>query len=348
VINGSPRISVTELAAGDYFRWDEFVTSCPEGTFFHLSGWKRVIEKEFGYRTYYLLAQRDNVVAGVLPLTHVKSRLFGSRLVSNAFATYGGPVAEDDESRRALEDQAVELMEKLGVPTLEMRTVKPHRSDWPTKSDLYVTFRRPIDPSLERNLKSIPRKQRAMVRKGIRNELRSEIDDAVDRLYRIYAESVHNLGTPVFSKSYFRILREEFATSSDIVTVSSSGRAIASVLNFYFRDQVLPYYGGGRCEARTLAANDFMYWEVIRRGCERGCRLFDFGRSKVGTGSYAFKQNWGFEATPLAYQYRLTEGQQIPELNPLNPKYRLFIAAWKQIPLPVSKLLGPAIVRQIG
>jgi FemAB-related protein (PEP-CTERM system-associated) len=200
----------------------------------------------------------------------------------------------------------------------------------------------------ESNLKSIPRKQRAMVRKGIHNELRSEIDDSIDRLYRVYAESVHNLGTPVFAKSYFRILREEFQTSSDIVTVLWSGRAVASVLNFYFRDEVLPFYGGGVRVARALAANDFMYWEVMRRACERGYRVFDFGRSKIGTGSYAFKCNWGFEPTPLVYQFRLAAGRSVPDLNPLNPKLRIFIAAWKKLPLGVATRLGPLIVRGIG
>ena len=130
---------------------------------------------------------------------------------------------------------------------------------------------------MEYNLKLIPRKQRAMIRKGIKNKLRSEIDNSVERLYHIYAESVHNLGTPVFSKSYFRILREEFSACSDIVTVTCEGRAVASVLNFYFRDEVLPFYGGGVRAARALSASDFMYWEVMRRACERGYRNFDFG-----------------------------------------------------------------------
>src|SRR5204863_9550033 len=144
-----------------------------------------------------------------------------------------------------------------------------------------------IDPAVERNLKLIPRKQRAMIRKAQSNQLQSEIDTEIDRLYDIYAESVRNLGTPVFGKSYFRLLLEEFSDCSDILPVTSEGRAVASVLNFYFRDQVLPYYGGGGHAARALAANDFMYWEVMRRACEQGYRLFDFGRSKLGTGSYA-------------------------------------------------------------
>lgn len=260
----------------------------------------------------------------------------------------GGPLAADLDSLRALEAEAVRLMEALSVPVLELRDFSASRADWPQRSGLYATFRRAIEPSVERNLKLIPRKQRAMVRKGIHNGLRSQVDDDIDCLYRVYAESVRNLGTPVFAKSYFRILREEFSRSSDIVTVSYNGSGVASVLNFYFRDEVLPFYGGGVRAARTFAANDFMYWEVMRRACERGYRVFDFGRSKIGTGSYAFKCNWGFQPTPLIYQFRLAPGRSLPDLNPLNPKLAVLIAAWKRLPLAVATRLGPLIVRGIG
>jgi FemAB-related protein (PEP-CTERM system-associated) len=281
-------------------------------------------------------------------LTHVKSLLFGSSLISNAFGVNGGPIAEDRDSLQRLEAEAIRLMDVISAPVLELRGFSATRADWPSKTDLYASFRRSIDPSVDRNLKSVPRKQRAMIRKGIANNLQSEIDDDIDRLYRIYSESVHNLGTPVFSKPYFRILREEFRKYSDIVTITFNGQAIASVLNFYFRDEVLPFYGGGRRVARALAANDFMYWEVMRMACERGYRVFDFGRSKIGTGSFAFKRNWGFQPTPLVYQYRLAAGHALPDLSPLNPKFRALIALWKQLPLAVATRLGPMIVRGIG
>ena len=167
-------------------------------------------------------------------------------------------------------------------------------------------------------------------------------------LHRAYAESVRNLGTPVFSRRYFDILLDAFGDAADIVTVLDGGQPIASVMNFYFRDEVLPYYGGGTAQARQRAGNDFMYWEVMRRAAERGFRLFDFGRSKVGTGAHAFKHNWGFTPAPLHYRYKLAPGAAIPDHNPLNPKYRLFIAAWKRLPLPVANLLGPPIVRGLG
>jgi FemAB-related protein (PEP-CTERM system-associated) len=342
------RVAVRGFRTGDEQRWDDFVLAHPGGTFFHLSGWKRVIERAFRHPTHYLIAERSGMVTGVLPLTHVKSLLFGSSLISNAFAVRGGPVAADEESLRALEGEAVRLMEALAVPVLELRDFSVSRADWTSRSDLYVTFRRCLAPSIERNLKLIPRKQRAMVRKGIRNKLRAEMDDTVDRLHRVYSESVRNLGTPVFAKSYFQILRKEFAECSDVVTVVHNGTAVASVLNFYFRDEVLPFYGGGLRAARSLAANDFMYWEVMRRACERGYRVFDFGRSKVGTGSYAFKCNWGFEPAPLVYQFRLAPGHAMPDLNPLNPKLAAFVAAWKRLPLILTNRLGPLIVRGIG
>ena len=162
-------------------------------------------------------------------------------------------------------------------------------------------------------------------------------------------ESVRNLGTPVFPKRYFDLLLKTFPEHSDIVTITTGeGKPVASVLNFYFRDEVLPYYGGGTSDARRLAANDFMYWEVMRRACERGCRVFDFGRSKIGTGAYDFKTYWGFEPTPLVYQFKLAPGQKIPELNPLNPKFALFVKLWKKLPLAVAARLGPPIVRGLG
>jgi FemAB-related protein (PEP-CTERM system-associated) len=341
-------VSVRPFRAGDEPRWDEFVRAHASGTFFHLSGWQRVIERAFGHRTYYMIAERGPAVTGVLPLTHVKSLIFGSSLISNAFSVRGGPIADDLETLNRLEAEAVRLMDAIGVPVLELRDFSAGRADWPSRKDLYASFRRSLDPSVEDNLKSIPRKQRAMIRKGMLNKLKSEIDDDVDRLYRVYAESVRNLGTPVFSKSYFRTLREEFSTCSDIVTIISNGQAVASVLNFYFRDEVLPFYGGGVGAARALAANDFMYWEVMRKACERGYRKFDFGRSKIGTGSFAFKRNWGFQPIPLVYQFRLSPGTSIPDLNPLNPKLRMFIAVWKRLPLTVATRVGPSIVRGIG
>ena len=240
-------------------------------------------------------------------------------------------------------------MRKLDVPSLEFRHLEPPGTGWPEREALYFTFRRPITGDAEADLKAIPRKQRAMVRKGIKNGLTSVSDGDTDRLHHIYAQSVLSLGTPVFSRKYFRLLGEIFAAERDVTTVLHEGEPIAAVLNFHFRDEVLPYYGGGTRAARALAGNDFMYWEVMRRaGAERGARLFDFGRSKAGTGAKEFKEHWGFEAQPLHYAYQLRPGARLAEHNPNNPKYRLMIAGWRRLPLRVANLLGPPLVRGLG
>ena len=341
-----------ELDAGSEAAWDGFVRAHPDGTFFHLAAWRQVIARAFGHATHYVFAERDGAVVGVLPLGQVKTLLFGNTLISVPFCVYGGPLAADAEAGRALADYAAGVMDRLRVPVMEFRLRQPldwlDAEQWPTKPDLYVTFRKPFGASDEANLKDIPRKQRAMVRKGIDRGLSSVIDASADRLHGIYAESVRNLGTPVFARRYFQILLDVFGPEADVVTVMDGDEAIASVLNFYFRDEVLPYYGGGRTIARERYGNDFMYWEVMRRAASRGHTMFDFGRSKLGTGAFSFKKNWGFTAAPLHYRFRLAPGAEIPDLNPLNPKYRMFIAAWKRLPLPVANVLGPPIVRGLG
>ena len=332
--------------------WDAFVRARPDGTFFHLAAWRQVIERAFGHRTHYTLAERDGAIAGVLPLAQVKTPLFGHSFISVPFCVYGGPLAADAETASALAAHAAGLMRKHGAPVLEFRCREPQawldETEWPARPDLYVTFRKPFTGDDEANLKAIPRKQRAMVRKGIDRRLSSVVDATPDRLHAIYAESVRNLGTPVFARRYFRLLMDCFPDATDVVTVLDGEEPIASVLNFYFRDEVLPYYGGGRAIARDRYGNDFLYWEVMRRAAARGCSTFDFGRSKLGTGSYAFKKNWGFSPEPLHYRFHLAPGAGIPDLNPLNPKYRMFIAAWKRLPLPVANAIGPHIVRGLG
>lgn len=340
-------LAVRPFRAADDARWDEFVSSCPEATFFHRAGWKRVIERAFGHRTHFLLAESDGHIEGVLPLAEMKSLLFGHSLGSLPFCVYAGVAAVTQRAREALDTAAVALAEQLQVDHLEYRNIHPRHADWAGK-DLYVTFRKKIDPDPEKNLAAIPRKQRAMVRKGIKAQLEADVDSDTGRFFRAYSESVHRLGTPVFARRYFDILREEFARDSEILTVTSKGETVASVLSFFFRDEVIPYYGGGTHRAREVAANDFMYWEVMRRACERGFRVFDYGRSKRGTGSYDFKKNWGFEPQPLHYEYRLVRARSVPDHNPLNPKYKLFIAMWQRMPLALANLIGPHVVRNIG
>ena len=214
---------------------------------------------------------------------------------------------------------------------------------------LYVTFRKPILPEEEANLLAIPRKQRAMVRKGIKNGLVAQIDADAGRFFALYADNVHRHGTPALPRRYFDALQREFGADCDILTVADpAGRPLSSVLSFYFRDEALPYYAGDDVAARELAANDFKYWELMRRACAKGLKTFDYGRSKQGTGPFALKKNWGFEPTPLHYEYRLYKRDAVPQNNPANAKFKLMIETWRRLPIGVANWLGPYVVRNLG
>ncbi len=340
-------MQIKELDQRSITRWDQFVENCPEATFFHKAGWKEVIERSFGHTVHFLYAEEKGEICGVLPLGHVKSFLFGNALISSPFCVYGGIAANSKQVRGALDNAACELARKLDVDYLEMRNRKEQVTERPRKA-LYVTFRKELDPDPEVNLQAIPRKQRAVVRKGIKSGMVSVIDDHVDRFYQAYGESVRNLGTPVFSKRYFQILMEVFSDCSEVQTIEFEGKLVASVMSFYFRDEILPYYGGGTSEARSLKGNDFMYWELMRRATEKGVKVFDYGRSKEGTGSYRFKKHWGFEPKPLHYEFELINATEMPDINPMNPKYKFFIEMWQKLPLSISMMIGPWISKNLG
>jgi FemAB-related protein (PEP-CTERM system-associated) len=324
------------------------VERCVESTFFHRIEWRDLIEDIFGHRTHYLVAEQAGAIVGVLPLARVKSLLFGDALVSLPFAVYGGAAVDDEAARSALHRAAGDLARDLGVQHLELRDRNPAEPEWP-RQDLYVTFRKVLLPEVEANLLAIPRKQRAMVRKGIERGLISSIDERVDRFFDLYADNQHRHGTPPYPRRYFEALRSVFGRDCEVLTVmDGAGRPLSSVLSFYFRDEVLPYYAGDHERARAMAANDFKYWELMRRAVERGLRVFDYGRSKRGTGSFDFKKNWGFEAQPLSYEYLLLRRDGIPQNNPANPKYRAFIEVWRRLPRPLANALGPSIVRNLG
>lgn len=338
---------VRRMGEADRARWDAFVRTHPAASFFHLSGWERILREVFRHPTHYLYAERGDAIVGVLPLAEVRSRLFGHSLGSLPFCVYGGIVG-DDAAAAALEAEAEAMARALGVQHLEYRNLESRHADWP-RQEIYVTFRKAIGSDDEANLLAIPRKQRAMVRKGMRNGLSSVLDGDVERFFALYADNVLRHGTPALPKAFFVRLLEEFQGACSVLTVNNEGgQALSSVLSFRFRDEILPYYAGDAPAAREAAANDFKYWELMRRAAADGVRLFDFGRSKLGTGPCSFKKNWGFEPQPLHYEYRLYRRDTVPQNNPLNPKYRAFIALWRRLPLPVANALGPLIVRNLG
>ncbi len=286
-------------------------------------------------------------LAGILPLFQINSFIFGKYLLSTPFAEQCGPLADSEKSALELVGSAGEFAQKQGQDYLELRNHRP-LPELPSK-DLYYGFQREILSSLEENLKAIPRKSRRMVRLGIKNGLQASTGHhLLPRFYHLLARNFRLLGTPVFSYAWFEHLLNSFGNKALVMLVQDrEGMDIAGVLSFFYRDRVLPYYAGSLIEYRNLAPNDFMYWKLMEYAWENGYKVFDFGRSKQGTGSYSFKTHWGFEPDPLFYQYILHKKKEIPNISPTNPRYQLQIRIWRRMPLSLTRIIGPRISKYL-
>ncbi len=331
-------------------RIDSFVAEHRDSTLFHRPQWSRMVEAGCGQKVAGLIAEQRGVLVGWLPLTKVRSRLFGSALVSAGFGTGGGILAENERTAGQLAEAAWNSAVEAGLGSAELRG-GPVPEGWTATSGTYSGFTRELPSDEEALLRSIPRKQRAEVRRSMTLglEIRRGRDESLRRaFYSVFAESVRNLGTPVLPKALFDSALDLFGDSAEILLVSKDGRPVATQILFHFRETCLSYWGGGTSEARALRGNDLVWFEAMREAIQRGFTIADFGRSKVGTGPWARKRNWGFAEREIAYSVRTASGQAPREINPLSPRYRLQVAAWQKLPLGLANRLGPHLSRGLG
>jgi FemAB-related protein (PEP-CTERM system-associated) len=337
-----------ELYGGGSGEWDAFVRTAPNGTFFHLLGWRDVLSEAFGFRPHYLIARRAGCVVGVLPLCEVRSPLRRCRLLSLPFAVRGGVCAVDGAAQRALEEAAVALCNERDAACVELRDGLDGGA-FTIRDGLYYGFRRAVFTTDAENLAAMRPKQRRMVRVGQKAGLVARVDSGdVETFYDLFARSMRRLGTPVFALRYFHLLLDRFADHCALLTVWHRQTPVAASLSFLFGDAVLPYYAGSRRGYFRYAINDFMYWELMQYARRRGVRLFDFGRSKRNTGAYEFKRHWGFEPEPLRYRIYAVADRALEYRHPSDAAVQMLRRSWQHLPLALTRLLGPALVRHFG
>lgn len=323
--------------------WDRFVDASPDGTPFHRIAWRRVVEDVFRHRPHYLLAVADGAVRGVLPLFEVRGLRTGHVVLSVPYATYGGLCGSDPDARIVLLDAARSLGERLRARYIEVRQFFHPLSDLPTRYP-FATFARALDAHPDANFRAIPAKRRNMIRKGTRHGLEARDGwEPLAEFYELYALHRRGIGAPPFPRRLFEAIRDRFGSAAELLSVWRGGTLLGGVLSLLHGDRVMPYYAASLPEARSLAVDDFMYWQLMRRACLSGYRVFDFGSSHEGSGTYTFKRLWGFAPEPIAHQYVLIRDSEPPSHQPsgANP----LVAVWKRLPLGLTKRLGPSVIR---
>ena len=337
---------VREYRSSDAARWDEFVRRESSASFFHLSGWMKVMQETFGYHCCSLYAERAGRITGVLPLFLIKNWIMGRCLISTPLAVYGGIAAADEESYSALLTHARAMAEDQQVQYLELRSRAGEVETGFHRNPRYVTFTCELSRDPEANLKRLPRDTRYMIRKAQKQGLTAVhgMENLAD-FYDLFAQNLKRHGTPVFPRRLLTNLIKEFPGQIDLLMLYSGRKAISGVFTFLHGDTVLPYYSGSAPEAPRLAANNLLYWELMQWATEREYRCFDFGRSKTGTGSYAFKTQWNMTVSPLSYQVYLVRKKEVPDFSPANPRFQIATQTWSRLPLWLTKQLGPRVVR---
>lgn len=346
----SAAVAVRPYRETDRLSWDRFVFAHPHGSPFHLIAWKDSIEATFGFEPMYLVAtDGDGEVRGVLPLFLIRNFLVKKALLSSPFAVYGGVLADSDEVRASMAGYIRQMAQELGVAYVELRNAYPEQSLGFEKVIRYVTFTADISHSETALLEKIPRKTRRMVRKSLEHPMyvHTQNEWSAD-FYDLYSRNLRRLGTPMFPAKHFTQLLQHFRGMADIREVRFNGNTVAAVLTFYFRDQVLPYYGASDPSASPIAPNNFMYFDLMRWGGQNNYRIFDFGRSKKQSGgSYDFKAHWGMLERELPYEMLLVKRKRLPHYGPGNPRFQLAIKIWQQLPLSLTRTLGPALIRLV-
>jgi FemAB-related protein (PEP-CTERM system-associated) len=341
-------LSVRPALPQDDPAWDAFVESHPHGSPFHLTAWRDCIRETFGYQPRSLLAEEGGRIHAVLPLFLVSSPLAGRILLSSPFAVYGGVLASGEEARAAMKEGLEHLARRENVQYAELRNAWESQCLGYQRIRRYVTFTQELAGSEEQLLQGIPRKTRASIRKSLQCELSSRRTRDLDSFCRLYLANLRRLGTPAFPRSHFRRLLDRFGENSFVLEVISSGRVVAAVLTFTFRDQILPYYGASDPRFHALQPNNFMYWDLMRSGLHGGMRLFDFGRSKIEkSGSFDFKAHWGMTMRELPYEVLPVRRREIPDLSPNNPKFELFLRVWSRLPLWFTNAVGPLLIKWV-
>jgi len=339
---------ISEIEDPDTADWDRYVQNHPQASLYHQYIWRNVIRESFGHPTFYLVARdTGRKICGVLPLIRLRSFLFGDFAVSMPFFNYGGVLADSTEIAQQLLTRAAELAQANNLQHLEIREMQTVNG-WPTRTDKVSMIRR-LPATQEELDEELGAKVRAQIKRARQEniQIRAGHLDLLDEFYHVFAINMRDLGTPVYGKNFFRSILIAQPDHAHIVTVHMNNKPVAAAFLLGYRDMMEIPWASTLRSANAAGINMVLYREVLKLCIDKKYAFFDFGRSSKDSGTYRFKKQWGAQPLQHYWHYWLQDGGPLPELKPDSPKFRLLIAVWQRLPVAISKLLGPMIVKYL-
>jgi serine/alanine adding enzyme len=369
-MNGNP--SVILLDESLHSGWNEYVTSHPQGLFSHHLGWKSIIEKTYGHKTYYMVAvrfeEKERSVVGVLPLVHLKHPFLTNSMISLPFLDCGGILADNPEVENSLLEEAIRLARSLKVRSVELRHLEPIFSlksnggdeavsmvgpdfpDWSVQVRSHkVRMLLALPSSSEILMKSFKSKLRSQIHRPIKAGLISKVggEELVDDFYKVFSTNMRDLGSPVHSKELIVNVLRQFQQVAKIAMIYRNETPVACSLMTGFKNTMSNPWASSLLEYRELSPNMLLYWTMLEYASNQGFTFFDFGRSSVDEGTYHFKEQWGAKPLPLAWYY-ISNGRRFDSMGTDKTKFSKAISCWQKLPVPVTKVIGPMIRKYIG
>lgn len=342
-------MNIRLAAASDFANIENYVKNLETASLYHDYKWGIVVEENFGHKYYCLLCEEQNgVITGILPLIHMKSWFSGNIFVSLPFFNYGGVCADDSERENLLIKKAIETAKDLGASHMELRQEKRLGNGFPEKTSK-VSMRLDLPPLSDDLWKNFPSKLRSQIKVPQKAEMTARVGrlEELDSFYHVFSVNMRHLGTPVYPKRFFKSMLTIFPKNTWICSVYSGDSPVASgFLAGGKRMLEMPWASSIR-KYNKLGPNMLLYWTCLSFACEQGYSVFDFGRSTFGESTYKFKEQWGAKPVQLYWHYWLRRGGEIPDITPGNPKYKLAIECWKKLPVSITRILGPPIIKNI-
>jgi FemAB-related protein (PEP-CTERM system-associated) len=343
-------ISISLLTPEQYNAWDDYVNQHKHASIYHLSQWKTLIEQTFNHRCFYLLARNENnQICGVLPCVNLNSRLFGNFFVSMPYFNYGGALADSDEIKQQLNHYLQHIASQLKVSHIQYRESEARQfNELPLNTDK-VNMVLTLPESPEALGKLIGSKRRSQIKRPIREGVTHTIGgmELLDDFYQVFCFNMRDLGTPVYSKIFFKNILEQFEPHTRIVVVYWQGKPVSAGFLMRYRDRLEIPWASTVQYANKISVNMYLYWQILCFAIETQCTEFDFGRSTINEGTYRFKRQWGAEPQQCYWYYWVPAQGELPNLSPKNKKFELAISIWKKLPLAITNRLGPLIVKNL-
>ena len=331
-------------------RWDAYVMDSETSSSYHLIAWKNVVERSFRKKTIYLLSEDGRgMINGILPIVHMKSLLFGNYMVSLPYFNYGGICADRQEIRDQLLREAVAIAEKQKVDHIELRHTYPIANDLPVKTTK-VSMELELPQKAEELWKGFSSKLRSQIKRPTKAGMVARIgrEEELDSFYSVFSINMRDLGTPVYCKEFFKNILKEFPKTTWVCTVyTKEGQPVASSFLVGFKNRLEIPWASSLRNFKPFSPNMLLYWFSLQFACENRYQIFDFGRSTQDEGTFKFKEQWGAKPVQLYWHYWLRNGGLLPELNPKNPKYQALIRIWKRLPISLTRMIGPSIVKNL-